>query len=169
MVTTASPCGSQRCPTACAKLMWAAAQASRGGWDILRASGALVSAENLGVPGLSPTEEGSFPSVPCFPNEVSWLVNIFRNPVVCRHGSVPHESCHSGSGSFWGLRQTHQTWQTRCSKTRCLCAMFLGCSRGQKGNVWGTCLKFWDIAKMFCLLIIEKLRNVFLLPIMCSI
>lgn len=36
LLTTASPCGSQRCLTACAKLMWAAAQASRGGsWDIL--------------------------------------------------------------------------------------------------------------------------------------
>ena len=62
--------------------------------------------------------------------------------MVCRHGSVPHENCHSGSGSFWGLRQTHQTWQTRCSKSRCLCAMFFGCSRGQKGNVWGLVLNF---------------------------
>ena len=124
MTTASSPCGSQRCPTACAKLMWAAAQASRGGWD----------------PGLSPTEEGSFASVPCFLNEVSWLVNKFRNPVVCRHVLVPHENGHSGS--FWGLRQTHQTLQTRCSKTRCLCAMFFGCSRGQKGNVWGLVLIF---------------------------
>ena len=120
--------------------------------------------KSLCNPGLVP-----LPRCRVFPTKCpGWWIN-FRNPVVCRHGSVPHENCHSGSGSFWGLRQTHQTWQTRCSKSRCLCAMFFRLQQRTEGQCVGTCLKFWDIPKMFCLLIIEKLRNVFLLPIMCSI